>query len=320
MSAPPLVAISVLSIGVMLLPTPAHAWGCKGHQTIALIAGKHVTPEARQFVDKLLAENPADPQLRRYCGNANRDLLADASTWPDDVRNERKNGPWHYIDIPRGAARGPIAQYCGTEGCIVQAINEQLAVLKDRSADPHKRADALRYVIHFVGDLHMPLHATTNNDEGGNCVPVRYFRRGPHENQNSFTPNLHALWDTAIVERDMEGAEPPEYADSLSQIFAADFPKWQAAGIHVDDWAWESHELAESVVYAKLTPPVPVEAPATVHACTDANNIGQRMLHLDLAAAERYQQAAGPIVEERLAQAGLRLALILNSAVAAPTN
>ena len=82
----------------------AWAWGCKGHQTVALIAEKQLTPQARQFIEKLLTENPVDPQLKRYCGNSTRDLMADASTWPDDVRSDLKNGPWHYIDIPRGAA------------------------------------------------------------------------------------------------------------------------------------------------------------------------------------------------------------------------
>lgn len=307
-------SITLVFVAVFFHPAPADAWGCKGHQTVAFIAEKNLTPEALQFVDKLLSENPVDPQLRRYCGNATRDLMVDASTWPDDIRGERKNGPWHYIDIPRGAARGPIAQYCGDEGCVTRAIAEQLAILKDKSADPHKRAEALRYVIHFVGDLHMPLHASTNNDEGGNCVPVHYLRRVAEEHHNYYSPNLHGLWDTAIVERDMEGAEPPEYSDYLLQIFSADVPKWQAAGIHVDDWAWESHDFAESIVYGKLTPAVPVEAPATVHACSDANNIGQRMLHLNLVAAEPYQQAAAPVIEERLTQAGVRLALILNDA------
>jgi hypothetical protein len=294
---------------------PAWAWGCKGHQTVALIAEKQLTPEARQFVEKLLSENPADPQLKRYCGNATRDLMADASTWADDVRPDVKNGPWHYIDIPRGASRGSLEPYCGSEGCVTKAIADQLAILKDKTAEPRLRANALRYVIHFVGDLHMPLHATTNNDEGGNCVPVRYLRRSPRENHNSYTPNLHAIWDTAIVERDMEGAEPAEYAEHLAQVFAADFPKWQAAGIHLDDWAWESYGFAEKVVYGELAPKVPVETPATVHSCTDANNIGQRMLSLHLVAGESYQEAAAPVVEERIAQAGVRLALILNEAV-----
>jgi len=309
------VQLGLLSFGLLLFCQSSWAWGCKGHQTIALIAEKQLTPQARQFVEKLLAENLVDPQLRRYCGNATRDIMADASTWPDDIRGSAKNGPWHYIDIPRGAPRGPLAQFCGSGSCVTQAITDQLAILKDKSADPHLRADALRYIIHFVGDLHMPLHATTNNDEGGNCVPVRYFRRWPQEHHDSFTPNLHALWDTAILERDMEGAEPPEYADFLSLAFSAEFAKWQVAGIHVDDWAWESHDLAESIVYGALIPKVPGETPAPVHTCADANNIGARMLHLNFFAGQNYQEAAAPIVEQRIAQAGVRLAMILNEAV-----
>jgi hypothetical protein len=290
------------------------AWGCTGHQTVALIAEAYLTPQARQFVDKLLRENPVDPQLKRYCGSAVRDLLADASTWPDDVRNELKNGPWHYIDIPRGAPHKPLEEFCGADGCVTQAITLQWAILKDKNADPHKRADALRYVIHFVGDLHMPLHASTNNDEGGNCVPLRYLRRRPHEHNNSFSPNLHALWDTAIPERDMEGADPAEYAQTLEESFAGQIEKWQQAGIRIDDWAWESHDLAESVVYAELALKIPIESPVPVHSCADANNIGERMMQLHIVAGQAYQDAAAPVVERRIAQAGVRLALILNDA------
>src|SRR5258708_10652210 len=88
----------VVCMFVGLLGGPAaQAWGCKGHQTVAAMAEKHLTPEARQMIEKLLSENPIDPKLRRWCGNATTDLVVDASTWPDDVRNERKNGPWHYI-------------------------------------------------------------------------------------------------------------------------------------------------------------------------------------------------------------------------------
>jgi hypothetical protein len=307
------VLVSVLS----LVPTAsAWAWGCKGHQTVALIAEQYLTPEALQLVNKLLAENPVDPTLKRYCTEPAHDLLADASTWPDDVRNSAKNGPWHYIDIPRGAPRAPLSEYCGSEGCVTQAIADQLAILKDPNADPHLRANAIRYLVHFVGDLHMPLHATTNDDRGGNCVPVYYFWRKPHAVHDSFTPNLHFIWDVAVLERDMDNADPSEYAAFLSQSFANDFPKWRAAGIHVDDWAWESHDLAESVVYGQLSPKVPAEKPVDVHTCSDDNNIGQRMMDLHVSAGEKYQEAAAPVVQKRLAQAALRLALLLNEAAA----
>jgi hypothetical protein len=295
---------------------PVRAWGCKGHQTVALIAEKYLTPEAQQLVGKLLAENPVDPELKRYCGFAFRDLLADASTWADDVRSERKNGPWHYLDIPRGAPRHPLEEYCGAQGCITKAIAEQLSVLKDAHAETRKRAEALRYVLHFVGDLHMPLHATTNNDLGGNCVPLQYFRRKPHEAHDNFSPNLHGIWDTTILERDMEGADPPEFAEHLEQLFGAEVEQWQKAGIHIEDWAWESHDLAESVAYGELTPKVPVEAPASVHSCADDNRVGERLLQMHLTAGQSYQDAAAMVVEKRLAQAGVRLAMILNDAAA----
>jgi hypothetical protein len=312
----PLIQILVLSFISLLPAAPAWAWGCKGHQTVALIAEQNLTPEALQFVNKLLAENPVDPSLKRYCSDPAHDLLADASTWPDDVRYSAKNGPWHYIDIPRGAPPAPLPQYCGSEGCITQAIADQLAILKDPGADPHLRANAIRYIVHFVGDLHMPLHATTNDDRGGNCVPVYFYWRKPHAVKDSFAPNLHFLWDVAILELDMDSADPSEYAAFLSQSFAADFPKWRQTGIHVDDWAWESHDLAESVVYGRLSPNIPVEKPVDVHSCADDNNIGQRMMDLHVSAGEKYQEAAAPVVQKRLAQAGVRLALILNDAVA----
>ena len=307
-------AFVLVALGIATGAQPAWAWGCKGHQTIALIAEKHLEPEARELVEKLLSENPIDPQLKRYCGNFTGDLLADGSTWPDDVRKQLKNGPWHYIDIPRGAPRKPVKEYCGQEGCVTRAIAEQWALLRDIHAPPSQRADALRYVTHFVGDLHMPLHATTNNDLGGNCVPVTYFWRSPHLVNNNYTPNLHALWDSTILESDMAGADPPEYASFLEQRFQTSIDAWTQAGIQVEEWAWESHELAETVTYSQLIPKIPTEKPAIGHSSTDADNIGNRMMDLRVATSRAYQAAAAHVVEERLEQAGVRLALLLNEA------
>jgi hypothetical protein len=300
---------------ILFISSPVFAWGCKGHQTVALIAEKHLTPEARQTLESLLEENPIDPQLKRTCGPFPSSLLADSSTWPDDVRNTLKNGPWHYIDIPRGAPRGPLTTFCGDSGCITQAIAEQLAILKNLQADPHKRADAARYIIHFVGDLHMPLHATTNNDEGGTCVPVRFFRRNPREHNHSYAPNLHSVWDTAILERAMEGADSSEYAVFVDQLFSPQAVPWMQAGVHVEAWAWESHDLAETVVYGNLVPTDSTEPPAPVQSCADDNNVGERMFNLHFAVGAIYQDAAAPVVEKRIAQAGVRLAMILNEAL-----
>jgi hypothetical protein len=305
-----LTVVFMASLGV---PT-ANAWGCKGHQTVALIAEKYLTTEAKELVLKLLSENPIDTQLKRYCGSAVSDVMGDASTWADDVRGDRKNGPWHYIDIPRGAPRESLEGFCGKEGCVIRAIAEQVAILKDQSANGAKRAEAVRYIIHFVGDLHQPLHSTTNADEGGNCVPLKYFRREPHERGHGFSPNLHSVWDTAILERDSEGADSGEYAEMLEGTFAGSIEGWQKAGVHVDDWVWESHEYADSTVYAGLAPRIAIEPNVPVHSCTDDNNIGQRLLNQHIVAGEAYQEEAAPVVERRVAQAGIRLAMILNDA------
>jgi hypothetical protein len=312
------VYLSFLYGSILLFwPSTAQAWGCKGHQTVALIAERHLTPETQQWVQKLLSENPIDPKLNRYCGGASRDAMADASTWADDVRGERKNGPWHYIDIPRGSQHGPLEPYCGQAGCVTKAIGEQLAILKDKSADAAKRAEALRYIIHFVGDLHQPLHTITNADEGGNCVPLKYLRRNPREHNHSYSPNLHSIWDSAIPERDAEGADPVEYAETLDALYAADIESWQKAGIHVDDWVWEGYDFAENVVYGNLTPKIAIEPNVAVHSCTDDNNIGQRLLHQNIVAGEAYQEKAATVAEKRIVEGGVRLAMILNDAVKA---
>lgn len=308
-------ALTLVALLCLAWVPNGRAWGCKGHQTIALVAEKYLTPEAKQFVAKLLIDNPVDPKLRRYCGESSHDPLVDASTWPDDVRSERKNGPWHYIDIPRGAKHGPLKPFCGQEGCVTSAITEQMAILKDKDAEPAKRAEALRYIIHFVGDLHQPLHDITNDDEGGNCVPLKYLRRNPRQHNHSFSPNLHSIWDTAIPERDAEGADPTEYAETLEATFASDIPAWQEAGIHIDDWVWEGFDFAENVVYGSLSPIIPIEQPAPVHSCADDNNIGDRLFAMHIRADEDYQAKAAVVAEKRIAEGGVRLAMLLNDTV-----
>ncbi len=301
---------------------PANAWGCKGHQTVAAIAEKHLTPEARQMVQKLLSDNPIDPKLRRWCGNSASDLMVDASTWPDDVRNERKNGPWHYIDIPRGKHKGNLAEYCGTEGCVTRAIEEQGAILKDKSAVPLERAEAIRYLIHFVGDLHQPMHAINNADNGGNCVPVKYFRHEPlvnplHPEREDYSPNLHQIWDTEIVERDMEISNPLRYADELDEKFHGQTAELEAAGIHMENWAWESHERAETTVYDALPEKIGIEPDLKLKNCAENNHMGKRMFEKHLAVGETYQSKAAKAVQDGLWEAGVRLAMILNDAAKA---
>jgi hypothetical protein len=245
--------------------------------------------------------------------------MVDASTGPDDVRNERKNGPWHYIDIPRGKHKGELDGYCGPEGCVTRAIEEQRAILKDKSADSLKRAEAIRYLVHFVGDLHQPLHAITNADNGGNCVPVKYFRHESllnplRQEREDYSPNLHQVWDTEIVERDMEISNPLRYADELDEKFRAESAAWEAAGIHVDTWAWESHERAETAVYNAFPEKIGIEPDMKLKSCAENNHMGKRMFEKHLAVGETYQSNAAKVAEMALAEAGVRLAMVLNEA------
>ena len=291
------------------------AWGCRGHEVVAALAEKHLTPEAKQALLSLLTANPIDPQLKRYCGERGLDPIIDAATWADDERNkEPATAPWHFIDIPLGATQGPAAKYCGASGCVTKAITEQLAILKDKTAPRPKRAAALRFIIHFVGDLHQPLHGTTNSDRGGNCVALQYLQRRPHERNNSYTPNLHHIWDTEIPESQMQGADAGEFANTLDTMFASSYEEWQVGGMQVDNWAWESHQHAADTAYGALGTPLALEPDVPVNSCADDNNIGQRMLHKHMVVGMTYRDQAGSVAEERLAQAGIRLAMILNDA------
>ncbi|MGA7792312.1 MAG: S1/P1 nuclease [Candidatus Acidiferrales bacterium] len=307
----------LLVILIASLPAPARAWGCEGHQVIALLAEKHLTPHALAMAKKILAEGPIDPSLNRYCKPGAVDPLADASTWPDDIRALRPEAsPWHYVDIPLGTKHPDVEKYCDPkEGCVTRAITDQLAILRSTNADPQKRADALRFVIHFVGDLHQPLHATTNNDQGGNCVPVAFFDLLPqlrNPQAESYAPNLHGVWDTNILEKATTGKTVDQVAAELDESFIRKIARWQKGAANVDAWALESYRLAEKEAYGKLPVRIAAETPQPVATCADDNHISARMLKLDERLTDPYQNIAFPIVRERLAQAGARLALLLN--------
>jgi hypothetical protein len=307
--------LAVAGLTALACAPGAQAWGCKGHQTVAYLAEKHLTPEARQMVDALLSNSPIDPQLKRFCGNVGLDAMADSATWADDYRSlHAETGPWHFIDIPLGETSTNVAQFCGAGGCVTQAIQQQLVILKDKNASGENRAMALRLLIHFVGDLHQPLHATTNDDRGGNCVPVKYFGRNPHNHGGSYTPNLHHIWDTEILERQMQGADAEEFAGTLEAQFADSFAEWQQNGMKLDAWALEGHAHAVDTAYGALPVKINAEQDVPVKTCADDNNIGQRMLHKHIVVGANYQDVASQVVEERLAQAGIRLAMILNEA------
>src|ERR1700688_3061660 len=159
-----------LLVALPMLPGSVFGWGCEGHQMVALIARAHLTPAASKAVDQLLRDNPIDPELSRFCTDRPSDLMADAATWADDARTIEKTADWHFIDIPVAVPADPANEQAamkrckpaagGKPGCIAGAIDYEWAILRDGSQPGPNRARALRYVIHFVGDLSQPLHAS----------------------------------------------------------------------------------------------------------------------------------------------------------------
>jgi len=165
----------VLSLVLALLAAAAHAWGTQGHQVVALLAEQQLTPKAKEQVLKLVALEPGA-------------TLASISTWADKRRN-RTTGPWHYVNLPRDDCTYGAQRDCPDGNCVVEAINRQLAVLASDAPD-EKRLTALKYVVHFVADVHQPLHACYAEARGGNTYQLQAFGRGT---------NLHALWDSGLI-------------------------------------------------------------------------------------------------------------------------
>jgi hypothetical protein len=307
----------VLCVTALLVPSNVWAWGCSGHQIVALIAEAHLDDHAHVMVDQLLRDNPIDPTLARFCKPLNPDPMADAATWADDYRaGHPETAPWHFIDIPLGTKSKRVDKYClRPGGCITTALDDQLKTLRDASADPRTRADALRFIIHFVGDIQQPMHAVTNNDLGGNCVPVSYFDqeaviRDPQK-ENS-TPNLHGVWDTNMIEHMMNEKSVETFATELDREFHPQMRSLKRSGMKFDTWARESYRLAGQMAYRDLPIKINPERPQPTNSCADDNHVGTRMFGLHEHLADQYQNAAEPIIADQLAKAGMRLAIVLN--------
>ena len=309
---------TLLLLAAFSLAPSAWGWGCKGHQVIALIAEKNLDPHARSMAMKILSGSPINPDLRRYCGDSGLDPFADSSTWADDERSVKpQTGGWHFIDIPLGVSQGDVTEYCPPKtGCVTSAITSKLAVLRNPHATAQERADALRYIIHFVGDMHQPLHTTTNNDLGGNCVPVTFEGRAPEETNaewGTYRPNLHAVWDTGIIEHFTRGETPEQVANELENRFKSEIPVWKSQPVDIDAWVWQSHRIAQRIAYGRLPVKVPIEKPEEVKSCAADNHVSDRMFKLHEQLGNAYVTAAQAAIQEQLAKAGARLADVLNS-------
>jgi len=146
-----------LVLALILPSLPGFPWGYEGHQVIALTAMKYMTADAQAKAGDLLDGSAIDA----------------VASWADEYRKDHHaTGPWHYIDIPLADSKIDLARECTNGHCVITKTEQFLAVLKDPNADKHAKAQPLKFVIHFVGDLHQPLHDEDNGDSGGNTRHV----------------------------------------------------------------------------------------------------------------------------------------------------
>lgn len=287
--------VAVILSYCFISPFCAFGWWETGHQTVARIAAAHLTPAARTRVARIL-DVPDTPQTVA-------DALAKASTWADETKNDTKTGEWHYIDLTLQDNKSDIPLRCKDDNCATARIRLFAAQLKNRPADAKwSDLDALRFLVHFVGDIHQPMHAISDADLGGNCE-----RLDPPVDT---AKNLHALWDGGIIQA-MDVDDKALAASLEQQMQALDSAKQaEITGGNQDDWTWESHDLALHDVYQKLHIPVePVVFPAK---CGDAPAaITDFKPQIDAL----YVDSMKPVVREQLIKGGLRLAKMLNEAL-----
>jgi hypothetical protein len=263
--------ICCLSI-VLLLPANLFAWGREGHAIVAQIAESRLTPKAREGVEALLAK---------------RSTMSSVASWADTIRKDRgETAPWHYVNIPY-EMRGYDAARDGKNGQnIIDKIVDFANVLDDRQRPDADREEALKFLIHFVGDIHQPLHCADRNDDKGGNFRLVFFLDDPK------ALSLHRTWDSEILEHMMKGGEEDESIKAMAARIAVGISEKQVREWTKGDpvaWANESHKLAVQVAYADL----PADGPPP-------------KLDLD------YVARAQPVVEQQLARAGVRLADVLN--------
>jgi nuclease S1 len=256
--------LAVTWCGVDIAARPALAWGRMGHRVSARLAEARLTPAARAAVRDLLEPGES---------------LADASTWADEHRRDfPESGPWHYVHVPITEPRY-VARFCAETGCVVSKIAEFRRLLANRNASRADRQRALRFLVHFVQDIHQPLHVGDRGDRGGNDLQLQFFGQGS---------NLHRIWDSGLLEhghereaalfRHLEATTTPELVG-----------RW-AQGT-VKDWA------NESLASARRAYRLPG---------TDAE------LRPGMKLGREYEDIHLPVARMRVKQSGVRLAAMLN--------
>ncbi|MFT4197858.1 MAG: S1/P1 nuclease [Pseudoxanthomonas sp.] len=180
---PPLPRRLLLAAALLLAATPALAWSGRGHRMIAELALPDLTPATRAEVDRLLALEPGAS-------------FAGIAPWADELRRTdpdlgKRSAPWHYIDLADHDCSYDPPRDCADGDCLVAALQRQVAILADRGRPDGERLQALKFVVHLVGDAHQPLHVGHAGDKGGNAFQLNFDGRGS---------NLHSLWDGGLLD------------------------------------------------------------------------------------------------------------------------
>jgi nuclease S1 len=268
-----------LLLSVLVFSPAAMAWSALGHRLVGELAERHLSPAAEAQVKLLLAGEP-DP------------TLAGVAIWADQLRDNdperfKQTSRWHYINTPPGICAYQPARDCPDGNCVIAAIERQRAVLADRRQPLAARRDALKFVVHFVGDIHQPMHANNRDDKGGNDFQVSLrtdiepeaWARNRYANGVMGT-SLHSVWDYYIL--GSEGLDLRHYANRLD---ALPWPPKVAAASGPEAWAGESCRLVDA-----------------------------RHLYPDKHAMDRsYLDAERPLAEQRVRQAAYRLTQLLDA-------
>jgi hypothetical protein len=263
---------------ILILSFSAFPWGRVRHETVAFIASENLSPKTAAAINPLLVGQ----------------TLEQVSTWADEIKPRRRStAPWHYINLPvrQSALVSDIPRYFANQGHtnddnVVRQIELDISLLKSGHGSLQEREYALWFLIHFIGDLHMPLHIADDNDRGGNSKQVRFFSPTSRSNKGHVT-NLHSLWDNLI---EVKAAEDPSILGSRlnSTISPSRIKKWATGSI--EDWSLESYTLAKSAIYPGM-------------------NSGADFSILN----RSYYSQMRPLIDEQLEKAGIRLAFVLNN-------